>query len=482
MTSSKFESTAYVLLSSAYLGFNIYRFSNVLGTFFDAMEQVDKQGFDGGWIPLTHKHTCHGGNFKSGKQPLITLFVDNLPEDTSQPWLKMMFNKYGVVKEVFIPEKRSKATGTRPVSSNSNREGVICQTGLGLTKEQGSRANVVVQNHTFLQNSNGFSAKPSVSYSEALRGGTNVNGYSKIKSVIVAEVTDSWLQRSAIGKLKSFQSIKTVHKLFFDKGFKIAQIKSMGGLNLVVTFHSKELLDSLLAEENLFFSNWFIGRCRGPSTQKSLAFDRGRVMVAMDIMDRIDEVINLSINGALVKIRVIEDRPSYFTSTDNYSFWDEIGNQKTVHSETVDEADDMAPELYKLTHAEDCKINSQAEVNAHKDGTDTDTKKSAIREDVSAVGETPINNEKAPSDVTPLFVDLDSGLPIAGKGRKKRNKCVLVRSAIAAAALCISSERIKNRNRIILNEEETVRTIAKIMSEDFMGNDEEVLSNFMALE
>ena len=58
----------------------------------------------------------------------------------------------------------------------------------------------------------------------------------------------------------------------------------------------------------------------------------------------------------------------------------------------------------------------------------------------------------------------------------------MVRSAIAAATLSISSEGIKNRNRIILNEAEAARSISKIISEDFMGNDEEVLSKFMALE
>ncbi|KAH7851355.1 hypothetical protein Vadar_010463 [Vaccinium darrowii] len=41
------------------------------------------------------------------------LTYDNLPEDTSQSWLKKLFNEYGVVKEVFIPSKRSKATGRR---------------------------------------------------------------------------------------------------------------------------------------------------------------------------------------------------------------------------------------------------------------------------------------------------------------------------------------------------------------------------------
>lgn len=68
---------------------------------------------DVGWIPVIHNHSRQRGNSDPGKHSLITLFVDNLPEDTSQPWLKMLFNKYGVVKEVFIPEKRSKATGNR---------------------------------------------------------------------------------------------------------------------------------------------------------------------------------------------------------------------------------------------------------------------------------------------------------------------------------------------------------------------------------
>ncbi|KAH7846084.1 hypothetical protein Vadar_009550 [Vaccinium darrowii] len=44
---------------------------------------------------------------------LVSLFVDNLPEDTSQSWLQKLFNNYGVVKEVFVPAKWSKATGRR---------------------------------------------------------------------------------------------------------------------------------------------------------------------------------------------------------------------------------------------------------------------------------------------------------------------------------------------------------------------------------
>ncbi|KAH7840096.1 hypothetical protein Vadar_012527 [Vaccinium darrowii] len=47
------------------------------------------------------------------KEGLFTLFVDNLPEFVSLPWFKKLFNNYGVVKDAFIPEKRSKISGRK---------------------------------------------------------------------------------------------------------------------------------------------------------------------------------------------------------------------------------------------------------------------------------------------------------------------------------------------------------------------------------
>ncbi|KAH7842413.1 hypothetical protein Vadar_005035 [Vaccinium darrowii] len=50
-----------------------------------------------------------GNDFHS----MFTLFVDNLPEDVSIAWFKNLFNKFGVVRDAFIPLKRSKVTGRR---------------------------------------------------------------------------------------------------------------------------------------------------------------------------------------------------------------------------------------------------------------------------------------------------------------------------------------------------------------------------------
>lgn len=56
---------------------------------------------------------------------------------------------------------------------------------------------------------------------------------------------------------------------------------------------------------------------------------------------------------------------------------------------------------------------------------------------------------------------------------------MILRASIAAAALSISSDGIKTRNMIILDEEEAAWTVSKIIGEDYMGNDEEVISKFM---
>lgn len=71
------------------------------------------------------------------------------------------------------------------------------------------------------------------------------------------------------------------------------------------------------------------------------------------------------------------------------------------------------------------------------------------------------------------------GIPKHKKGGKKSKKCVVFRSAIAAAALSVSTEGTRNRNRIILDEKKAAWTITKIIGEDFMGNDEEVISRIM---
>ncbi|KAI8567696.1 hypothetical protein RHMOL_Rhmol02G0141800 [Rhododendron molle] len=70
------------------------------------------------------------------------------------------------------------------------------------------------------------------------------------------------------------------------------------------------------------------------------------------------------------------------------------------------------------------------------------------------------------------------------KGRKNKQKCKVFRSAVAAVALSasISSGGIVNRNRIILNEAQTIWECNKIMGMGYDGDEDEVVSRFADME
>jgi len=61
------------------------------------------------------------------------------------------------------------------------------------------------------------------------------------------------------------------------------------------------------------------------------------------------------------------------------------------------------------------------------------------------------------------------------KGHRKQKKCVVFRSAIVAAALSVSSDGI---NKIHLNAAWASRSISKILDEDYLGEDDQIISNF----
>lgn len=67
-------------------------------------------------------------------------------------------------------------------------------------------------------------------------------------------------------------------------------------------------------------------------------------------------------------------------------------------------------------------------------------------------------------------------------GGRKKQKCVLFRSAVAAAAMSATTSGIENRNRILLNEAQTIWSVNKIMGLGYDGDEDEVISRLMIME
>lgn len=70
------------------------------------------------------------------------------------------------------------------------------------------------------------------------------------------------------------------------------------------------------------------------------------------------------------------------------------------------------------------------------------------------------------------------------KGRRNKSKCVLLRSAVASAALSasLSSGGINNRNRILLDEAKAIWEVDKMFGLQYDGDEREVISKIADME
>ncbi|KAH7867318.1 hypothetical protein Vadar_031918 [Vaccinium darrowii] len=236
----------------------------------------------GGWIPKISNHRSSHGNIHkasgSFNQPLCTLFIENLPEEVDQVWLRKNFNKYGSVKDVFIPAKRSKRTGSK---FGFVRYDCHVSAGVAISKSNGlwvQDKQLFVKEATFgysnskpalklpflLQSDVGTSiqgAKRNLdfnldadigkmksynqgkSYAQVVTGVNNNLGVTDTNDVVlkISPSGNDWLLRSAVGLLHILISVDDLQKEFYkEHGVKVI-IRDMGGRSILITYPNEEL-------------------------------------------------------------------------------------------------------------------------------------------------------------------------------------------------------------------------------------------------
>ncbi|KAL7241820.1 hypothetical protein ACSBR1_014411 [Camellia fascicularis] len=67
----------------------------------------------GGWIPVVKQRGKQEAGRKADSAAVFTVFMDNLPSSLDPKDLFNLFWKFGVVKDIFIPQKRRRNTNTR---------------------------------------------------------------------------------------------------------------------------------------------------------------------------------------------------------------------------------------------------------------------------------------------------------------------------------------------------------------------------------
>ncbi|KAH7854712.1 hypothetical protein Vadar_017017 [Vaccinium darrowii] len=156
-----------------------------------------------------------------------------------------------------------------------------------------------------------------------------------------------WLWRSAIAELKAISSPEIIQDAFSKLHFEGVKVRSLGGLFMIITFQSK--VERNRALSNLVFKDWFKSfkhwngegaslsrlvwlKCRGmplnvwclksfkriceewgefitldQETLLEEAFDIGRLLMVTDCKYKIDQWINITVNGRNYRVQVWEE-------------------------------------------------------------------------------------------------------------------------------------------------------------------------------
>lgn len=216
----------------------------------------------------------------------ISVYVDNLPFEMDEVWLRQIFKGYGEVMDVYIPKKRSSRFNTkfgfiRFLSMEEAHRAIQDLDGI-LIRDFNIHVNLAKFSHPRqyvnpVRISNDFTASkryPVVSdyqvnsnkRNESIDGSSRSfadvvagKGCSVAKlSVKASEEGNQWLSRSAVAKLPSLRSVESLREAFIAEGIWNIQVRSMGGKLILLTCSSIEDMTLMLEGGGLcWLNNWF---------------------------------------------------------------------------------------------------------------------------------------------------------------------------------------------------------------------------------
>ncbi|KAL7197801.1 hypothetical protein ACSBR2_020342 [Camellia fascicularis] len=216
---------------------------------------------NGGWKPVVKQRNRVIGRRHGGRDRWITVFVDNLPDSIDPKGLFNLFNNFGVVRDVFIPNKRRRISSTRfgfvrydcrvaanvaiqranglwvedralkvkEADFNSDQRRVVNPNTIGSTKTTKQNTAFVGEN---VQNNRGMRR----TFAEVLTGNRD-EGQSRLV-VKAREVGNAWLYESVIIRLHDHVIKADFKHEARSRGVKKGRIREGGGRDIVLIFSS----------------------------------------------------------------------------------------------------------------------------------------------------------------------------------------------------------------------------------------------------
>ncbi|KAH7833300.1 hypothetical protein Vadar_004923 [Vaccinium darrowii] len=282
------------------------------------------------------KHGTVGSSF--------TILVDNLPFEVGVPWFRKFFSYFGKIAEVFIPANRSNRTG--------NRYGYVRfayqkDVAFAIANANGlwvGRRNLIVKRASY---DRGMVCVGSNSLMMGIPQAEKQKDIDARRSLNLQPIATSWLQTSAVVKLRTLSTPDLVLKALHEFKMKEIQVKSLGGMYMIITFQNKDDRDQAMT--NSIIRSWFsyfepwngdaasLSRlvwinCRGMplniwchnsfkrigemwgefiaqdvETIHGLSYEVGRLLIVTEKQERIDEWINICVRGRNYEVKAWEE-------------------------------------------------------------------------------------------------------------------------------------------------------------------------------
>ncbi|GFZ09917.1 hypothetical protein Acr_21g0005160 [Actinidia rufa] len=371
-----------------------------------------------------------------GKSRVATVFVDNLPKDVWKVWLYNLFSKFGKIQSIYIPNKKSKLSG--------NQFGFV---------RMGSPQEAI----RAIKEMNGLWIWGRTLVANIVRFGDQ-NKREHIQSIInirtgITEEKGQGLSRGHGGGMKLLSESKYAKDLPYNK----LRDKSK---NRAQVWRKKEATTDQMNQRNSWESGNFPTLKVGEYQIKS--------------------VLKIGMAKLLWNSSPSLEFPNFLRN------WKNLGRalskseswKNNLWVNTVLRTDCACPgcqvEVPTLNHnlAKESVQSTSKSVN----GGDTRSKIPLIEEVAEAINyplqgfdaldEKPKRKQRSVEDI----LGLSKPTMTKKGGRRGKQKCVVVRSAMAAAALSVSTEGITNRNKILISESKAAWSVTKILGTDYMGS------------
>ncbi|KAL7163900.1 hypothetical protein ACSBR2_039921 [Camellia fascicularis] len=208
----------------------------------------------GRWIPVVKQRGKQATGRKADSPVIFTVLVDNLPSSMDPKGLFHLFEKFGVVKDIFIPQKRRRNTNTRFGFVRYSCEvaakvAVQKAHGVKLAEFKRNRGHGQIHFQRSKQTnpwgviqSDPYPCTSKKTYEVAVKGIQDVgNDFVTVKA---EEYGNGWLYDSVVVRLKVRYVNVYLKTELKGRGIDGFAVRKGGGRDMVLSFMSKEEMEA----------------------------------------------------------------------------------------------------------------------------------------------------------------------------------------------------------------------------------------------